>query len=157
MFDANIKQTEPTTVAFLSMRGPYSQIPEGYGHLYGWVASHALTPTGMPSAIYLTSPDDVPDEDAVWELWAPLAGQPELLEPDEDGIGVRHIPKKTVASAMYKGPYEEIGATYEALTKWVEGHDYSIVGPPEEVYFSDPEEVPRSEYLTEVRFPVTKR
>ena len=46
---------------------------------------------------------------------------------------------------------------YEPLVQWLIGQGYAIAGPPEEVYFSDPDEVPPEEYLTEVRFPVSAK
>jgi len=157
MFEAQVKMVEPETVAFLSMHGAYSQIPDGYGRLYGWVAQHGMVPQGMPHAVYLTSPDEVPEDEALWELWAPVAAGTEDMPVDESGCGVKRSPEHLVASATHVGPYETLAETYDPLVQWIGGQGYEIAGPPEELYFSDPEEVPPSEYVTEVRFPVVKR
>ena len=155
MFEAVIKETEPMTVAVLAMRGPYDQIPEGYGRLYGWIAQHGLEPVGMPQAVYLTAPDQVPESDALWELWAPVAGEAEIAA-DEEGVGTRRLPAMTVASTMHKGPYETIAPTYTALASWVSERGYAMAGPPREVYYSDPDVVQPQDYLTEIVFPVAK-
>ena len=157
MFEATVKQLEPETVAFLSMSGAYEQIPEGYGKLYGWVEATGLTPAGMPSAVYLTMPGDASGDEARWELWAPVAGSADEAELNESGLGVKRVPGRTVAAATHRGPYETVEPTYMSLTRWVADEGYDIAGPPEEVYFSDPNEVPPEEYATEVRFPVRKK
>jgi len=157
MFQAEIKVADAETVAYVTMHGAYSQIPEGYGRLYGWVAQHGLSPQGMPHAVYLTAPDEIPEDQSVWELWAPVSGDTQEAPADESGCGVKYCPEHVVASATHVGPYETIGATYEPLVQWIGGHGYEIAGPAEELYFSDPDEVPPSEYVTEVRFPVAKR
>jgi effector-binding domain-containing protein len=152
MFDAQVRQAEPETVAYITMHGSYDQIPQGYGALYGWLAQHGLQPTGPPHAVYLTPP--APEvEDPVWELWAPVADTGDI-QPDSMGVGVKHVPEHTVAVTMHKGSYDALPATYDSLMQWAAGQGYVLAGPPEEVYFSDPNEVAPEEYLTEIRFPV---
>jgi len=154
MTEPCIATTEPASVAFITMRGPYSQTPEGLGRLYAWIGHHALQPVGMPAAVYLTAPADTPEADARWELWAPVAGDVAEREPDAAGVGVKHIESATVASVMYKGPYENIPPTYEMLGRWIAENGYVPAGPPMERYYSDPADVPPEEYLTEVLMPV---
>lgn len=159
MFQPEIKMSDPMTVAFVRKHGSYAQIPEGYGQLYGWIAQHGLTPArdGMPMAVYLTDPAEVPEDEAAWELWAPLAGDPPPREADDDGLGVQCVEAGWIASAMHRGPYESIEPTYDKLMDWIATQGYRISGPYVEVYFSDPDETPPEEYLTEVRFPVQRR
>jgi len=157
LFEPEIKTVAPQTVAFVEMHGPYDQIPAGYGQLYGWIAQHGLTPQGMPAAVYITSPGEVSEDQAVWELWAPVSDEIADQAPDETKCGVKHLGERRVASAMHTGPYELLGDTYGPLMQWVAGQGYSVAGPAEEVYFSDPDEVPPEEYLTEVRVPVAKQ
>lgn len=154
--EAQIKQTAPVTVAYKSMHGPYSQIPDGYRSLYEWIEHYGLQPTGMPEAIFLTRPDITPESDAEYELWAPIAGGAGKTSPEEDGIGVKRVEPETVASAMHKGSYDAVAEVYQELNEWVGIHGYEVVGPPREVYYNGPGDVPPSEYVTEVQFPVAK-
>ncbi|MBE0477241.1 MAG: GyrI-like domain-containing protein [Coriobacteriia bacterium] len=156
MFQAEIKQTEPMTVAFLSRRGPYSLIPEGFAELYGWVREYEHVPEGKPMAVFLTGPER-PEDEAAWELWAPIEGGEIAFGPDERGLGVKQVEPATVASAMHTGPYETIEPTYRRLAEWAGEQGYGITGPPRELYYSDPRKTPPEEYLTEIQFPVRKR
>ncbi len=154
MFDPGIKQTEPMTIAFLAMQGPYEQIPEGMGRLYGTVAQMGLRPIGMPMAAYIDDPGEVPPAEARWELWAQVAGEPEPREAGEDGFGIRYLPAETVAFAIHRGPYELIGDTYDKLGAWVETNGRTLGGAPREAYLSDPNETAPEDYLTEVQLPL---
>lgn len=156
MTEPTIVTTEPTAVAFITMHGPYAQAPEGYGRLYGWIGQHALVPGGMPAAVYLTVPSETPEPDAVWEVWAPIAGDVAEADPDASGVGVRHVPAVTAASLMHKGPYETVEPSYRELWSWIAENGYVPDGPPMERYYSDPAEVPPEEYLTQILIPVRR-
>lgn len=159
MFQPELKTIEPMTVAFVAKTGAYAQIPEGYEQLYTWIAMHGYSPApdGMPMAVYMTDPATVPEPQAVWELWAPVAGEPDPAPADADGLGIKRVDGGLIASAMHKGSYDEMEPLYKNLVKWISGQGYTIAGPGIEVYHSDPEETPAEETLTEVRFPVIKR
>jgi effector-binding domain-containing protein len=154
MFEPQVKEAQAVTVAYRVMHGSFAQVPKGYEALYGWVGRNGLQPAGMPQAIYLTAPGETPEEELVWELWAPVAGGFADAEPDEQGVGVKRVPAQSVASVMYKGPYDGIGLTYERLFGWIGQQGYRVAGPPRELYYSDPAEIPPEEYLTEVQIPV---
>jgi len=148
--------TEPVVVAVLRLSGSFAQIPGGYGRLYAWIAERGLHATGMPAAVYLSMPPEVPEEAAVFELWAPIADDIPDAEPDAADIAIRHEPATQALSAMHMGPYDTMGSTYEAMLLWMTEHGYAMDGPPMERYYSDPNEVPPEEYLTEVLIPVRK-
>lgn len=156
MIEVTVKQTEPMSVAYASMQGAYAQIPAALGRVYGFAAQSGLIPTGMPHAVYYTAPDAGPESEALWEVWAPVAGEPAETAPDASGLGIKRVPAKLVASAMHKGPYETIEPTYRELAQWVADEGYAMAGPPEELYYSDPAVTPPEEYLTEILFPVRK-
>lgn len=156
MTTPSIVQTEPLTVAYLTMRGSYAQTPEGLGRLYAWIGTHGLQPTGMPTAVYLTVPAETPESEAVWELWAPVAGEAGAAEPGPAGIGIKQVASVTAATVMHKGPYDSVASSYESLGQWIAENGYSFAGPPMERYYSDPAEVPPEEYLTEILIPVRR-
>ena len=152
-----VKQTEPVTVAFLPMKGPYTMISGAFGKLYSWIGEKGYVPSGPPSGVYFNAPGQVPDAELLWELRSPIAGDVRPGEPDEQTPGVKRLESVQVAATMHKGPYDEVGKTYEALARWIFENGYEIAGVTEEVYFSDPEKTPPEELLTEVRFPVRKK
>ena len=155
--DVTVKKTEPITVAFVSKKGPYRLISETFGTLYRWIGEKGYIPTGVPVGIYFNAPGQVPDEELLWELRGPIAGDAAPSVPDEHGLGVKKLEAAEVASTLYKGPYDGVGPTYGALAGWIAENGYEIVGPPEEVYLNDPGKTAPEELLTEIRFPVCKR
>lgn len=157
MIDVSVRQTEPMSVAFARMRGSYDQIPAAMGRVYGYAGQSGLIPTGAPHGVYLTPPGEGPESEAAWEVWAPVAGEPPESVPDGTGLGIKRVPGRLVASTMYRGPYEGLEATYHELMQWVMDEGYEMAGPPQEIYFSDPNDTPPEEYLTEIQFPVVKR
>lgn len=156
MTEPRVLTTEPMTVAFVEMSGSYSQTPEGFGLLYGWIAQHGLTPAGMPAAVYLTMPSEVPESQARWELWAPVGGDPDESVPDAVGVGIRRVPATLAVSATHMGPYETVEPTYRAVWEFMAAEGYAPAGPPMERYLSDPAEVPPEKYLTEILIPVSR-
>ncbi len=155
--EVTVKKTEPMTVAFVSMKGPYSLIGETFGKLYGLIGEKGYVPAGPPVGVYFNAPGQVPDEELLWELRSPIAGDIAPGGPDERGLGIKKVEAAEVAATMHKGPYDQEGATYGALAGWIAENGYEIVGPSEEVYLSDPGKTAPDELLTEVRFPVKKR
>ena len=149
-----VKETEPMTTAFLSMKGPYAQVSEAFNKLYGWIALKGYQSSGPPLGIYFNAPGQVPDDELVWELLSPISEEVAPSEPDEQGFGIKILEATQVASITHKGPYEEIGKTFEGLTAWIKDKGYEIAGPAQEVYLNNPAETPPEELLTEVRFPV---
>ncbi|MFQ5924613.1 MAG: GyrI-like domain-containing protein [Dehalococcoidia bacterium] len=155
--EVTIKKTEPVTVAFLSMKGPFTQMEEAFGKLFDWIVEKGYAPAGPPSGMYFNDPGQVPEEELLWEFQCPIGGEISTSGPDDRGLGIKRLEAVEVASTMHKGPFHEVGKTYGALAGWIMENGYEIVGPAEEIYFSEPEKTPPQELLTEVRFQVRKR
>ena len=149
-----VKETKPVTVAFLSMKGPYTQISDSFGKLYGWIEQMGYKSSGPPLGIYFNAPGEVDDDELVWELLSPIGGDVDLSEADEQGLGVKRLKEIKVASVTHKGPYEDVGKTYEGLVAWINENGYKIVGPAQEVYVTGLEETPPEKLKTEVMLPV---
>ena len=156
MLDIQVKTSNPVVVAYLSMRGPYDQMPEAMGRLYGLAAQHGLQPVGMPAGVYLDDPQAVDPQEARWELQVPVAGDPAETS-ESDGFGIKHVPAHLAASAVYRGPYDQIGPAYLELAGWIDANGHAVVGPPYELYLSDPNTTAPADNLTEIRFPIAQR
>jgi effector-binding domain-containing protein len=154
--DVTVKTTDGSTVAYLPMKGSFSQIPGAFQRLYEWVGKRGFTPNAPPIGVYYNSPGEVAEEELLWELQAPMAGAMTAQQPDADGVGIKKVEPLEVASARHRGPYEEVGKFYEALSHWIDDNGYVAAGPPEEVYLSEPN-TPPADILTEVRVPVRRR
>ena len=154
--EVTVKKTEPRTMAFVAMKGPYTNIGEAFGRLYVWIGQKGYIPAGPPSGTYFNAPEQVPADELLWELHSPIAGDVTPSGPDEQGLGVKRVEGADVAATMHKGRYEDVGGTVHALEAWIAENGYQIVGPYEEVYLSEPDKTPPEELLTELRFPVRK-
>jgi AraC family transcriptional regulator len=153
---ATVKETEPTTVAFLKMKGHYNQIPAAFGTLYGWIMEKGYKPRGAAITVYCNIPGQVSDDELLWELRSQISADVDESGPSGEGLGVKRLGAVRVAAVIHKGPYEKLEETYSALILWVEENGYETSGPPEELYLNDPAKVPTDELLTEIRFPVRR-
>jgi effector-binding domain-containing protein len=106
-------------------------------------------PAGPPFVIYHAfGPDDV---DA------------EVCEPVVDAISAtgriraRILPAVTVARTLHVGPYENLGAAYDALTEWIRRSGLEPAGPVQERYLNGPgDQVSPDAYETEIEIPITR-
>ncbi len=75
-----------------------------------------------------------------------------------DGFIFKEIPAITAASVMHKGAYEDMGAAYAFISRWIEQNGYQAAGHPRESYIDG---IWNKEYtadwLTEVQIPVLKK
>jgi effector-binding domain-containing protein len=154
--DVKVKDISPMTVAFINMKGNFSQIPATFQKLYGWIVQRGYKPVGPSIAVYYNIPGEVPDEELSWELRSRLSGDIAEAAPDTGGLGVKKLAAVKMATTVYKGPYENIEPVYIALNTWVSTSDYELDGFVEELYFNDPT-IAGEEPVTEIRFPVRKR
>lgn len=67
------------------------------------------------------------------------------------------LPEETVILTRHKGPYEKIGAAYDALWAYVSGHNLLVTGDPIEVYIESYGSGDENGYITEVLLPVEDR
>lgn len=140
-------------VAYIECKGSYLKIPDYIQEVGMWVMDKELEMTGMVYGTYYNSPDDVPEEELVYEIGFSVAGDVK----EEGKVKVKTIPEHTVLAALHEGPYTEVGPVIHAVAQYAIENGYDIVGPITEVYLNDPNEVDESKLLTEVQFPVMKK
>ena len=144
------------TIAYLSVHGSVRQMREPFARLYAAVAKAGLSAAGPPMARFdlnLADPDDADYEAAV-----PIALGPNGMMPDNaEDVRSDTMPAHYALVTTHKGPYEEIGAGYAALTEELNALGYGVAGPASEVYLvgSDSVATP-ADYVTEVRLPVAR-
>jgi effector-binding domain-containing protein len=63
---------------------------------------------------------------------------------------------ESLACAIYRGDYPQIGSAYAALGRWLLASGYEAAGPCREVYHRSPIHTANpDEYVTEIQYPVT--
>lgn len=155
--EVSVKKVEAATVAYTLHQGPYSGVGSAIEKVNKWIREVGLTPQGPPIAVYLNDPQEVPPESLLTEVQWPVKGAKlDSLKKLEGEVKLKDIPATEVAYTIHTGGYEEIGLVHKGIINWIAGHDYRIIGPPQEVYLTD-FTTPMEKWRTEIRFPVKKK
>lgn len=146
------KMVEGVRVAYRECTGSYDRIPMYIAEVAEWVIGSGLQMTGRVYGTYYNSPEDVSEDELVYEIGVSIAGE---AKPSEK-IKIKDIPAHRVLATLHEGPYTEVGPAIHALVDYATENGYEIAGPVTEVYLNSPLEVDESELLTEVHLPVRK-
>lgn len=119
-----------------------------FGKVFGYVARFAQ-PAGPSLALYR---DDGSMKNVPVEALIPLAAG----IPEGEGVRVYRLEGGTLATLTHLGPYDNLGATYGELSRWIEANGYRVTGPAREVYLSMDPARPDT-WVTEIQFPVAKK
>lgn len=74
--------------------------------------------------------------------------------PGKGNVQASSIPAGKQVSCMFKGGYEDMEPVYNAMMEWMGEKGLETTGASYEYYYNSPEEVPMSELLTKIVFPV---
>ncbi|TCL65259.1 effector-binding domain-containing protein [Hydrogenispora ethanolica] len=74
--------------------------------------------------------------------------------PGSEAIQAGELPAGKQLSYLYKGPYQGMEPVYNAMFQWLEEQGLVSSGVYYEFYYNSPEEVPESELLTKIVFPL---
>ncbi len=120
-----------------------------FAEVYAIIDAAEAKTAGPPFVIYHSMPE--PGRPLDVEVCAPVAGPLEPREPWR----LAELPAGMFAVLRHVGPYETVGAAYQALTAWILAHGLEVAGPPREVYLSPPS-TPPAQLQTIVEFPVSR-
>ena len=60
-------------------------------------------------------------------------------------------------SIVHKGPYDQLGRSYEKIASYLKQKNHQVTAPPREIYIKGPGMIfkgnPKN-YLTEIQFPI---
>lgn len=151
-YDITLKEVPAQHVAVLRMQVTAATIGQAVGQGYatlGQAVGRSGAGFAGPPFLVMTDLVDAESPGAI-ELGFPV-GAP--FGSDGDVVGAE-VPAMLVAATVHKGPYDESAGAYAAVEKWLQEHGHTAAGAPREVYLNSPEDVPPSQYLTEIQFPV---
>lgn len=158
--DVIVKDVPPRTVATARETvGDISEIGNRLRFLFEHVAhavhTHGWRVTGPPIALYHNPEYTERDLDTEAGLLvdAPTTGN--TPPPPNTPVAVRTLPGGTVASLVFRGPYDQVSVAYAALGAWIGANGYRITGPVCEMYLSMPDATSR-EAVTELQWFVQK-
>jgi effector-binding domain-containing protein len=119
-----------------------------YGELFEELGRQGVHPAGPPFAVYHGA--EFKEEDIDVEAGVAVT---QAVQASGRVVGGT-LPGGTVAVTLHLGPYEEIGAAYQALTSWIEEQGREMAGPPREFYVVGVGQAEPRAYRTEVQFPI---
>ncbi len=165
------KQIEEQMVLAVRKTGPYKELGAMIGSLFQFAGMNHLTPAGAP--MWICHDKGYEPENADLEAAVPVAGDRERIEAavreaggpvgekalelpaDRGKIGARSLSGGRMLSVTHKGPFDKVGAAYQALMDAAAQRGLEAAGPTREVYLvgPGPGTAPR-EPVTEVMLPV---
>ncbi len=127
----------------------------GFARLMPYIAINNLVPAGPPRAIYSA----FDESQTRFTLAMPLANT--AAAKPATGIALGTLPGGRMHRFTHRGPYEQLGQTYEAITSWLRDagsmqdmHDWMKCSPMWEEYVTDPARTPAAELITYIYVPV---
>lgn len=124
------------------------KLPDEIGKAYQLIISYLQEVGQQPAEAPFTAYYNMDMEKLEVEMGFPVS---EELQGKGD-IAASVIPAGKKAVCMYKGSYQDMAPTYDAMTKWIIENGYQPTGIAYEFYYNSPMEVPESELLTKIMF-----
>lgn len=147
-FEIAEKQEQP--VLFIRTVTAAANLPQEIGRAYGAIAQYMAEigqpPQEAPYTVYYNMDMEHLDVEMGFPVAQPLPGKGE--------IKAGSISPGKQASCVYHGPYSGMGPAYEALTAKAAQSGNIPTGVYYEFYYNAPGEVPDSELLTKIMFPL---
>lgn len=147
-FELLDRPAQPTLV--IRTRTPVQSLPQAVGQAYGAIMQHAgrlgLQPCGAPFVAY----HNMDMADLEIEIGFPF----DQGVTGEGHVVAGEIPGGKAAACLHVGPYDQLGAAYEALHKWMQANGHVPTGVAYEFYLNDPQATPPAELQTQVVFPL---
>jgi effector-binding domain-containing protein len=153
----HLKHTEPHSNATMRHMGPYTEVPGVIAGLMEAIDEGGYHQAGPVMVAYFNDPRQTPEEELLWEVRIPVAYPGPIGSAKNDEMGFKYFDPVFVAYTYHIGPYTEVGNAYMELMEWAARNEYQIVGPPVEIYWSDPAAVPMEKSVTEIQFPVLEK
>jgi len=152
--DIVVKTTQPLRVAEATGTAPgfgSENLAPIFGELYPRVIAH-LERTGVRPGLCVAWYEEA--DDGTVTVHAGLVIDDQKVQ-SRDGVGVRDLLVVEVASAVYRGSMDNVGPTYEALTRWIDDNGYRLVGRSRELYHAW-RDGDQSQNVTEIQLPVAR-
>ncbi len=148
-FEVQESVLEPTLIASLRMRGRYADCGKAFSQIGKRYGRHIH---GKPFLLHHDA--EFRENDADFEVCFPVRrGQ------NGDGFTVRELPGGRCVTLLHKGPYDQLGRSYEKMLKYLHEKHYTAQLPTREVYLKGPGMIFRGNpktYLTEIQIVVAE-
>ena len=149
--EIGIIEVRPQMVLGMRKKGKYEEIRMMLPEVWQFAVEGGIQIEGPPIFVFHEMTDEAAKKadaegNADIEVAVPVSGKVEVTGE----IECYELPGGKMAKIIHKGPYQELGFTYEKLLAWIEQGGKRLVGRAREVYLNDPRIVPPEELLTEM-------
>lgn len=148
-----VKEVSPIRIVFLRHVGPYADVGATWGRLMSWAGRRGLLgPNMMLIGISHDDPDVTPGDKIRYDAAVAVN---HAVEPEGE-FGVMELAGGTYAVVTHKGPYEELGKTYQQIYGgWLPASGYHPRDEPAfEQYLNSPQNTRKEELLTVIHVPI---
>jgi len=145
-FEVEEKHVNKMQIAGIRMTGRYSDCGAGFGKV---CRAFGRWTCGKPFLLHYSQ--EYRETDADFEACVPIRKAHKQVE----GVSVRELPGGRCVSLLHKGPYEDLGRSYEKVFAYLQGKDLRTIVPSREIYIKGPGMIFRGnpkKYLTEIQF-----
>jgi len=146
-FDVVEKVLDPLRVAGLRTKGRYAETGTRLRQVARKAGRHIA---GKPLNLYYDG--EYKEENADFESCFPVRKLNRI-----EGLAVHELPGGRCVSFIHKGPYEELGRSYEKVFQYIREKGLKAVFPSREVYVKGPGMIFKGnpkKYLTEIQIPI---
>lgn len=149
-FEIMEKTVEPVLVASIRFKGKYSDCSNAFSRL-----GRSLGRRIAGHFFNLYYDEGYKENDADIESCVPIR-QPKEVE----GITIRTVPGGRCLSLLHRGPYDEVGPSYEKIMAYAQEKNLTLQGPAREIYLKGPGMFFKGnpkKYLTEIQIPLAEK
>lgn len=147
-FELAEQQAQP--VLSMRTRTAVGNLPQELGKAYGAIIEYlneiGEKPLDAAFAAYYNMDMEDLDVEMGFPVAKPIAGKGDIKSGE--------IPAGKQVSCLYKGPYSQTEPVYKAMMQWMNENGHTPTGVAYEFYYNSPMEVPESELLTKIVFPL---
>ncbi len=144
-FEVEQRDIDTILVASIRWKGSYDQCGERFATLYKKMGRVSC---GKPMNLYYD--EGYKESDADIETCLPIR-----KGKDVDGITVKELEGGKALTLIHKGPYDQIGRSYEKISNYAGAQGMKLKAPGREIYVKGPGMIfkgnPKN-YLTEIQF-----
>jgi len=150
------KETEASTVACTTMKGPYTGTGKAIEGLMGFLGKQKLEPAGAPMMIYLKGPPKVKKpKKYLTEICFPVAAKAPKKPKKKGKFVIKAMKPQKVLAAYGVGPYEtKSPEMMKLLIDEAKKRKLKAAGPMCQISFMDPKETAAEELVSEMRIPI---
>jgi effector-binding domain-containing protein len=149
-YNCELLERPAQPVLSIRTRAALQNLPQVLGPAYGAIAQYlgqkGQQPAGAPFVAYYNT--DMQNLDM--EIGFPVTGQ----IPGEGEIQANEIPGGKLLTCLHVGPYDKVGAAYEAMQQWLEVNAREAIGVAYEFYLNDPMATAPEALQTQIIFPL---